>query len=462
MDNEMREQIALFRFGVVSALVSGPLAPGDKEKEIRRLSDKDWSIPGTSRTRVGRTTLRDWVALYEAMGFDGLKPRPRSDAGSSRVIPETVQELLLAMRRERPKASVHSLIRAVRLSGRVNAEVRLAPSTVYRLLAAHGMPARDGTKTEPDARAFTYPHANDLWMTDVMHGPRLLVPGRKDGAKTYLIAFIDDATRMVPFGAFYPAETAACFTEALKQAVLRRGVCRRLYADNGATFRTKHLQVACATLNIALIHSRPYKPRGRGKIERFFKTVRSAFLPHLTSEMLVDLGALNRVWWAWLEAEYHHTPHGGLKGSQTPIERFLADEALVRRAPDDLDRMLRMKVQRRVARDRTVRLEGRLYEAPDGYAGETVTVLYDPYDPARPVHMQRKGEDHEIPLRRLDAVVNATLARTDRDLEADPAAPSTGISYLDLVADGFFGGVNENESDDDEDEDEDDTEGGVS
>lgn len=440
MDDNMREQIALFRHGVVSTLISGPLAPGEQEKEICRLADKQWTIPGTARTTIGRTTLREWAANYKAMGFDGLKPRLRSDAGTSRRIPVVVQDLLLAMRRERPRASVQSLIRAVRLSGKVDADVRLAPSTVYRLLAAHGLPAK-AARAEPDARAFTHPHANDLWMSDVMHGPRLLVPGRKNGAKTYLIAFIDDATRMVPFGAFYPAETAACFTEALKQAVLRRGVPRRLYVDNGATFRTRHLQVACATLNTALIHSRPYKPRGRGKIERFFRTVRATFLPHITSEMLSDLGALNRVWWAWLEAEYHHTPHGGLCG-QTPLDRFMTDEALVRSSPEDLDRLLRMKVNRRVARDRTIRLQGRLYEAPDGYAGETVVVLFDPYDPARPVHMQRKGEDNEILLRRLDAVVNAKLPRPDRVTKPAKDTPSTGISYLDLVADNFYeGGV---------------------
>jgi len=440
MDENLTERVALFRYGVIAELVSGPLAPGELERALTRLSEKQWAIPGTHRTHVGRSTIRDWVSAYRAMGLDGLRPVPRSDAGTSRAIPAALQETLLSLRKERPKASVESLSRALRLSGRVPADVRLAPSTVRRVLSAHGAPTVPAGQPEPDARAFTHPHANDLWTSDVLHGPRLLVPGRRDGGKTYLIAFVDDATRMVPFGAFYAAENAACFQDALKQGLLRRGVPRRLYCDNGSTFRTHHLEVICATLAIALVHSRPHHPRGRGKIERFFRTVRSAFLPHVTPEMLTSLATLNRVFWAWLEAEYHHTAHGGLEG-KTPLDRWMTDAALTRPAPDDLDALMRMRVHRKVARDRTIRLEGRVYEAPDGYAGETVEVRYDPYDPARAVHFVRKGETKEILVRRLDLHLNAVLPR-ERAVEREPATPPvpTGISYLDLVADGFYRG----------------------
>ena len=440
MDENLVERIALFRYGVIAELVNGPLAPGEKEKTLARLSQKEWAIPGTNRREIARSTMRDWAAAYQAMGLDGLKPVPRSDAGSSRAIPETVQDLLLAMRKERPKASVDSLCRAMRLSGKIPADLRLAPSTVHRVLAAHGAPTVPAGTSEPDARAFTHPHANDLWTSDVMHGPHLLIPGRHDGNKTYLLAFLDDATRMVPHAAFYASENAACFQDALKQGILRRGVPRRLYTDNGSTYRTHHLEVICATLAIVLIHSRPHKPRGRGKIERFFRSVRSAFLPHVTPEMLTSLATLNRVFWAWLEAEYHHTAHGGLDG-KTPLDRFLEDRALTRPAPEDLDALMRMKVTRKINRDRTIKLDTRLYEAPDGFAGEVVEVRYDPYDPARPVHFVRRGETREILVRRLDLHGNAKIVRGRfTEPETTEPAPPTGISYLDLVADGFYKG----------------------
>jgi transposase InsO family protein len=441
MDETLREQIALFRYGVIAELLGHTPAPREKEKLLCAIAEKEWTIPGSQRTRIGRTTVRDWLVLYQTHGFEGLKPGLRADAGQSRAIPEEVQELLLKLRAERPEASIDSLIRAVQLSGRFAPGLRLSRSSVHRFFAAQAAPAQASAAAEPDAVAFTFPHVNDLWTSDVMHGPRLLIPGRRDGGKTYLYAFLDDASRMVPYAAFYLVENAACFQDALKQALLRRGLPRRLYCDNGATFRTHHLQVICATLNISLIHSRPHKPRGRGKIERFFRHVRTAFLPHLTEATLSDLSALNRVFWAWLEAEYHQTPHGGLNG-QTPLDRFLDDQALIRPAPEQLELWLRMSVARRVGRDRTVHLEGRLYEAPDGYAGETVDVLYDPYDPGRPVHFRRKGETAERPLRRLDLATNATLRRAARDKEPVAEAPTTGISYLELIAQKFYGGNN--------------------
>ena len=442
MDEDLREKIALFRYGVIAELVGRTPAPREKEKLLCAIAAKEWTVPGSQRTHIGHSTVRDWIVRYQTHGFEGLKPGPRADAGRSRAIPEQVQELLLKLRAERPSASIDSLIRAVHLCGRFAPTLRLSRSSVHRFLAAQAQPAQTASGAEPDAQAFTFPHVNDLWTSDVMHGPRLLVPGRRDGGKTYLYAFLDDASRMVPFAAFYLVENAACFQDALKQALLRRGLPRRLYCDNGATFRTHHLQVICATLNICLVHSRPHRPRGRGKIERFFRHVRTAFLPHLTQEILNDLAELNRVFWAWLEAEYHQTPHGGLNG-QTPLDRFLDDQALIRPAPEQLELWLRMSVARRVGRDRTVHLDGRLYEAPDGYAGETVDVLYDPYDPGRPVHFRRKGETAERPLRRLDLATNATLHRAARDKEPATEAPTTGISYLELIAKKFYGGDNE-------------------
>jgi len=154
--------------------------------------------------------------------------------------------------------------------------------------------------------------------------------------------------------------------------------------------------------------------------------------------MLDDLGALNRVFWAWLESEYHQSPHRGLSGT-TPQERFLEDLEWIRPAPEDLERMMRMKVVRRVAKDRTIRLESRYYECPDGYALEKVEVLYDPYDPRQPAHFRRRGEKQEHLLRPLDRHTNATLRRAPREPQEPDTSPKTGISYLELIAKQFYG-----------------------
>ena len=215
MDETLREKIALFRYGVIAELINRSLQVGEKEQRVGALVARTWEMPGSARGRIGRSTVRDWIELYQTHGFDGLKPVQRVDAGRSRAIPEPVQELLLALRAERPGASLASLIRAAQLSGRVAPTLRLTRSTVHRFFTAEAAPraAPATTAAEPDALAFTHPHANDLWVGDIMHGPRLLVPGRRDAGKTYLYALLDDASRMVPFAAFYLAENAACFQD---------------------------------------------------------------------------------------------------------------------------------------------------------------------------------------------------------------------------------------------------------
>ncbi len=436
MDEDLRDRIALFRYAVIGNLVSRTPDAGEKERLLADISETEWEIPGTTRQRIGRSTARNWIEQYEAHGFEGLKPLARKDTGQSRGIPDEIQDLLLGLRAERPTAPVTRLMDIVREAGPPDAP-RLSRSTVYRFFARHGQGREEeGSSGRADARAFTHEHINDLWMCDVMHGPKLQAPGRTRPERTYLIVVIDDASRLVTHGAFYRSENAACLLDALRHAFLRRGIPRRFYCDNGSAFRTRHLELVCATLNVTLIHSRPGQPRGRGKNERFYRTVRSAFLPLLDTAHLQDLAALNRVFWAWLEGEYHVSAHSGLQG-QTPLDRFLEDTALIRPAPEDLDRLLRMSVYRRVGKDRTVRLDGRIYEAPDGYAGEKVDILYDPYDSTSAVHLRRRGEREEVRLHLLDPIANARR----RSVSSEPAEPTTceeppatGISYLELLA----------------------------
>ena len=63
MEETLREQIALFRYGIIRDLVSGPLAPGNKARLLEETAEKTWDIPGSTRRRIGRTTASDWVDL---------------------------------------------------------------------------------------------------------------------------------------------------------------------------------------------------------------------------------------------------------------------------------------------------------------------------------------------------------------------------------------------------------------
>ncbi len=224
------DAVALFRYGVIADVLH--LDPRKRQlmTRLREKAELEYVIPGSLRRQVAAETMRGWLKDYRRGGFDALKPRLRSDRGLSRVLDKPVADLLCAIKEESPQLTVPMVITAARAKG-VSADVFLAPSTVHRLLAQQGLMERvKPTAESKDRRRFSFEHANQLWMSDVMHGPAVPVDGRRR-QKTYLIAFIDDATRVVPFATFAFAENVATFLPALEQAIRRRGIPERLYVD---------------------------------------------------------------------------------------------------------------------------------------------------------------------------------------------------------------------------------------
>ena len=191
----------------------------------------------------------------------------------------------------------------------------------------------------------------------------------------------------------------------------------------------------CAKLGIAPIHARPHQPAGKGKIERWFRTLRAGWLRHLDMDAIESLEALNRALAGWVEGEYHQAPHRGL-GGQTPLDRWarFGEEVRYPDAGMDLDDLFLFEAKRKVMKDRTVSLNGRLYEADAVPVGQTVTVRYDPgAPPGRPLQLLHEGR----PAGRatpLDAYANAAVkrARPSRQIEPTARAPEPAPSPLAL------------------------------
>ncbi|EFK09833.1 conserved hypothetical protein [delta proteobacterium NaphS2] len=262
-ENELQEQVALFRYGIIADFVHLPPGSRGLYAQIRKKAGQEYVIPGSRRTRVAEETIRSWLKKYRKGGFDALLPKERTDKGETRKLPLEISDLLLEAKEKEPELTVPLLIKKVRASGNIPDDVRMPRSTVYKLLARHGL-TRKITSPDRDHRRFAYLNAGDLFMSDVMYGPAVRKnDGRK--RKTYLIAFIDDATRVIPYAAFAHSENTAAFMEVLKQAVLRRGIPMRLFVDNGSAFRSQHLSLVCAKLGITLIHARPYHAAAKGK-----------------------------------------------------------------------------------------------------------------------------------------------------------------------------------------------------
>lgn len=421
--HDLSERVALFRHRLIAQLLPDDLTARQRQHTIERIVATDHQIPGSQRTRVAESTLRDWLRDYRVGGFDALKPKRRIDAGHPRALPATLVERLLQIKEADPDRSIRRIIDKAREEGLLSADQSLPISTVHRLFKQQGLMSRSGEAAPgEDRRRFAYARAGQLWMSDVMHGPA--VPGEdRRKRKTYLIAFIDDATRVIPHAAFAFAENTRAFLPVFKQALIRRGLPQRLFVDNGANYRSHQFALICAKLGVALIHARPYQPQGKGKIERFFRTCRAQLIGELTDNDTASLCALNRRLAVWIEGEYHQQPHRGLE-QQTPLERW-AQTADGLRYPEpgmDLDDLFLFEDQRKVQNDRTVSLHGQVYEVDASLIGQRVSLRYDPSQPDAPVQIVHNGQFIEQ-ARRVDLYANCFVKRHRRSGALDPDRP---------------------------------------
>ncbi len=384
------EDLALFRYGIISDFVNLPPGTRGLYAQIKKKAERDYAIPGSRRTRVAEETIRSWLKKYRTGSFDALLPKERKDKGKARRLPLEVADVLLSIKEGHPELTVPLVIKTARESGKIPDDIRLPESTIYKLLARNGLTKKESSP-DKDHRRFSYKYAGDLWMSDVMHGPAIKTDGGRK-RKTYLIAFIDDATRVIPYAAFAHSENTASFMEVFQQAILRRGIPQRLFVDNGSAFRSRHLSLVCAKIGITLIHARAYHAAAKGKIERWFRTIRLQFLPMLTKENMGSLESLNRSLWLYIELEYHRTRHRMLK--ETPLDCWAQVGHRVRYPEPgvDLSDLFLFESKRKVQKDRTVSLNGMVYEIDAALVGETVTLRYNPAAQGKTIEVSHNNQ----------------------------------------------------------------------
>lgn len=371
--------LALFRLSVLGPLASrGQLKHGEIKAIIRELAEKTYNIPDSRRVHLSEETILRWYYDWKRGSIEALGPRVRCDKGLTQLT-EEVQAALIQAKKDNPARSLNTLIRMLETQGIVG-KGKLARATVHRFLRQQNLSKRVMADSHSiERRAFVARHAGDIWHGDVLHGPSIQTPsGMK---KTYLVSLLDDASRLIAHSAFCLGETALDIEGVLKQAILKRGIPRKLIIDNGPAYRSATLQSICALLEIRLIYCRPYEPEGKGKLERFHRTFREQFLNEIDADKIAGLRELNDRLWAWIEHVYHRRPHAGLD-NKTPLDRWRDD--LVHVQPlgfkaTKIDDIFYHRVERTVKKDGTVNWEGMRFEVPYEQVGEKVELVIDPH-----------------------------------------------------------------------------------
>jgi len=426
------DPVALFRLSVLGPIVSRErLLRGELQQLIRELAQREYAIPGSQRRLLGEKTIQAWYYAWRRDGIAGLTPKIRVDRGQSKISP-AIQEAVLAAKRDNPRRSINQISRLLVAAG-VVADQSLSRSAVHRLLQQNGLSQLTGSASLPEEkRSFSAEFAGSIWYGDVMHGPRVAVKGQL--RKTYLVSLIDDASRLVAHSAFCLGETALDIEGVLKQALLRRGVPIKIIVDNGAAYRATTLQGLCARLGIHLIFCRPYAPEGKGKLERWHRTLRDQFLSELDERRINDLDDLNARLWAWLEQVYHHTAHAGLAGL-TPLARYQRDLSRIRSLgakAAQLDALFHHRIQRFVRKDGTVSYLGQRFEVPYELSGKTVRLVVDPHA-QRVVGVEDAAGNSLGAATPLDQLANIQRVRRKPEPAPVALAPHSGPNLVELA-----------------------------
>jgi transposase InsO family protein len=397
---DRQQQIALLRYGLVAPVLN---LDGQSQMDyFRQLSAKAFDVPGLGTKHFKVSTLKKWLHLYRSGGFEALLPHTRSDHGSFRRIDEQLGAVIREKLEQFPWLSATGIYRILQKEGYFQKQ-SLAESTLRHWLARHRSSEQLASKIP--RKKFEKPHVNELWVTDFMHGPCVHNGSRR--CKSYLCAIIDDHSRLIVGSGFFLAENTHALLCVVKQALLTYGLPKALYCDNGKVFSTHYLQLACARLGFALVHSKPYDSPSRGKIERFFRTVRDKFLAALNTDTLYGLDALNDPFKSWLDQDYLRSHHSGI--DMRPIDKYLADlkqTSLSKISEHELDQLLLCSIVRTVRNDACVSIDKVYYEVPPQFIGQQVDIRF-PLD--KPDQLSLFASDKPFcRLRKVDPHANAT------------------------------------------------------
>lgn len=393
------KEMAMFRYSVIN-----PLLHGDDgrflKKRMYELSDRIWTLPDGRLKQFSWGTIEDWYYTFKNYGLEGLTNQQRKDNGSFRALNNDLCSYIDKYIKDYPQLKTSAIIDIMTKDKSVNENLP-SSSTIYRYIRTV-RPEKDAPVKE--RRSFEAPYSGNLWQTDVMYGPYL--PQLNDRSRwvkkqTFLVAVIDDHSRLLCHGEFYFKQDLLSYLACLKTSLCKRGIPEKLYCDNGMVFLSEQVKLIMAQLGSIVIHTGIRDCAAKGKIERFFRTVRDSFLnPLLTLDPPKNLEELNRKFWKWSEESYNYKKHSAI--NTTPMERWMNTSHKVRLLNIGMENeIFQFETTRKVKKDGTLSLLNKIYETTCALAGKTVTIRYDPFFPERP-YVSYEGQKYGMatPLNR--------------------------------------------------------------
>ena len=427
-DDTRKREMALFRLAVLGDLIHAEPRRGAQRRALEKKARVVWLHPdGTSR-RIPAKTIESWLYAYRQRGFDGLVSRDRKDKGVCRSIPQHLRDLILDMKREDPGRSIPVILSELLGAGLMRPK-EFSASSVARLLKGRGL---SGPKLELETSAryrFVAATSNDLWQGDACHGPKLFDQTSGRELRVKIFGLLDDKSRLVTYLRAGFHERQEEFLRVLLDAIVRRGIPRAVLLDNHGSFSGTETRIACAQLGIRLVFARPYDGASKGKIERFWRTLRGHVLDRLDMTKVTTVDDLNVRLMTWVTSEYNQRPHAGLSG-RTPLSVFEDDADQVRfvESPGELESSFEATLERTVRNDSTCTFRGKTFEVPSHLRRHKITLRYKLL---RPDSLWIEDGGTQVPLREVDPVANVGRSRDRSPSRTESPKPHTNLNAIE-------------------------------
>ena len=419
---EYTRLVAQVKFSLIAPIVSGTYPDDSITEYFKRISMHEIEWPDGSKRRFSPETMKWWLHLYRKQGINGLTPKNRLDAGRVRKLDDSHKEFIIKIIREFPKITGVMIYEKMITEGIIN-EGDVSVDTVQRYIRNSGI--RNGKETvTKERRAWEYAHSCDGYEADTSH-TFYIFDENGEYRKTYLIAVIDNHSRMIVGAEFFFNDNAVNFQKVWHSAVLRYGRSKVIILDNGASYKNKSTAEIESKLGTRIIYNPPYSPTGKAVIERFFHTIKMRWLDCEHGSNYHSLNELNTRLNSWVN-DYNRTDHSALEDdpndNHTPLERYMYDmkdtepcklsNKLSVEYEEWLEDVFLHETTRKVNGDSTVVIENIRFDVPSQYIGLRVVIRYEPrkFDN---VYLYDISKKEKVPLKRTDKVENSVTRRTE-------------------------------------------------
>lgn len=402
---DMAREMALFRFSLIAPVIQNTFSDASAAAYFRRVAENPLMRPDGTEFQYDPKTLERWSREYKKYGLEALTPKHRSDKGDTRNLSNECISEIYRIKEQFPKLNATQIHNRLLQLGLITTVISVR--TVQRFVKNHNLKNGITPASQKDRKAFEEEFFGDMWMADTCYFPYI----REDGInrRTYLIAIIDDHSRLVVGARLFYEDNAYSFQQVFKDAVSAYGIPKKLYLDNGSPYSNSQLPYICAEIGTVLIHTPIRDGAAKGKIERTFGTFKSRWLHGFDVDTVSSLKEFNQQLNKYVR-EHNTTANSSIKC--TPMDRFLAsyDKAIAPKSFEWLDLCFMNRMKRKVRNDATIALLSFSFDVPIHFIGQTVEVRFLP-DRLDEAYIY--DSNTKFPLKITDKVANSKVKRNN-------------------------------------------------